>query len=78
MIVETEKTADFPPVKIALTLESEEEVIMLWHRLNLPIPTVKDYYQTRTHPGLEKITNLKIYNLFTVIDDIRTKRSIKL
>lgn len=38
-----EKEKGFQPIKLKITIESEQELCSLWHRMNVSVSNVNDY-----------------------------------
>ena len=62
----------FTPIKIELTLESEEELNEFQGRLNIPLDKIVEYLGERNEPiGKVNKENDPFYDLWDELDDIR-------
>lgn len=66
MKVEIKETKRFTPIEINLTIESKEELIELWHRLNLS----NDDVNKLGNSDYPKIEGDCTYGLFIEVDDL--------
>ena len=73
-----EKTKTFEPIEIKLTIESEEELCDLWHRVNLGANILKKY-----HEDYQDLKYKTMYDshrgdsLFGTLDDLVLSRDLK-
>lgn len=65
----------FTPVKIEFVIETEWELLALWHRLNVSPVYFMDYFQKNSY---RKAFFLPLIDLWEEIEDIRSTRDIKL
>lgn len=61
------KERGFQPVKLEITIESEEELHELWHRMNI---TSKDAIEASTEIYPADKTKSLCFDLFDAIDDL--------
>ncbi len=66
MMTVVAKPEVFTPVELTITIETEQELCTLWHRLNLPVGVVNK----RTDYELKYKADGSCYPLFKVVDDI--------
>ena len=65
----------FTPVKIEFVIETEEELLALWHRLNVSSVYLMDYFQKNSY---RKAPFLPLRDLWEEIENIRSERDINL
>jgi len=65
---------NFTPVKVEFVIETEEELIELWHRLNCQSEDLNNYYKKSSF----KKVGASLYGLWNVIDDICDEKNIDL
>ena len=65
--INNEEPIEFKPIQIELTIESEDELLELWHRLNIGFHSVKDSSSDyrKPFPMGEYYTN----SLWTFLDE---------
>ena len=73
---------DFPLIELTLTIESENELIGVWHRFNMGLCVLKKsniYMIDDEYPGLVKAIkgNSGSYEVWDRINDIVTERNIE-
>lgn len=74
-VKETEKK--FEPIKLTITIESEEELCNLWHRLNIASYSIEndEYYVSKRR--LKYFVNGDCYVLWSKLDMIIDKCNLK-
>lgn len=67
MKITVEKTTEFKPIKIELVIETKDELLELWHRLNVcPVKIAECSSSNRYHPFPKK---WNAHPIFDPIDD---------
>jgi len=66
---------EFRPIDITITIESEEELIELWHRTNFSMQTLKDTLYASNSYAYQFETNTA-HVLWGVLEDLRKFHNI--
>ena len=72
MEVHVKETAKkFRPVTLSLTIESKDELVLLWHRFNLGVESLRKGYSDSTPPSVRvpdrDLNNSKVWNILDSI-----------
>jgi hypothetical protein len=69
MKIEVERAAPFQPIKITLELETRDELLTLWHRLNIGKTTIQKTHDK--HPSSQPMPEewASTYHLWNQLDE---------
>lgn len=76
VVVKNEEVKVFKPFTVNLTLETKEETLALWHRVNIgfnKIRQIKDYNPSLVFPAMGA-DNLDSYHLYSALSDEMKKQ----
>lgn len=68
----TKKLPSFEPIQLTITIESQDELIEFWHRLNIAPDNVKKYNKR------VRSFNSNMHDLWDILDETAKKHNISM